>query len=177
MIRYTKYMNSPVGRLTLKASDKGLVAVLWEKEDPNRVKVDEEKNDEEGDDEVSCNEILLEAERQLNEYFQKQRKAFDLPLDAAGTDFQKQVWNELLKIPYGETRSYLQIADQLNNRRAIRAVGAANGKNPIGIIVPCHRVIGSSGSLTGFAGGIETKAFLLSLEGVNHGNSQLALAF
>ena len=107
------------------------------------------------------NPILLEAERQLQEYFAGTRTSFSLPLDFSGTDFQKSVWHALLTIPYGETRSYGDIARQLGNDRAVRAVGAANGKNPISIIAPCHRVIGSSGQLTGFAGGLENKALLL----------------
>lgn len=165
-----KYISSPVGRLTLIASDKGLSAVLWENEDPQRVRIRTEEED-------NNNVILIETERQLKEYFDGKRKEFSIQLDPVGTDFQKSVWNELSKIPYGETRSYLQIANQLNNPGAIRAVGAANGKNPIAIIVPCHRVIGSSGDLIGFAGGLDAKSFLLSLEGVGNKNIQLSLSF
>ena len=101
--------------------------------------------------------MLLETERQLKEYFGGKRKEFSLRLDPAGTDFQRQVWKALLGIPFGETRSYGQLAKQLGNPQASRAVGAANGRNPISIIVPCHRVIGSSGKLTGFAGGLTLK--------------------
>jgi methylated-DNA-[protein]-cysteine S-methyltransferase len=108
--------------------------------------------------------ILLVTERQLEQYFAGERKTFSVPLDMRGTSFQKNLWEALLAIPFGETRSYGQLAKQLGNARAMRAVGAANGRNPVSIIVPCHRVIGSSGKLIGFAGGLETKARLLSLE-------------
>jgi methylated-DNA-[protein]-cysteine S-methyltransferase len=108
--------------------------------------------------------ILLETERQLEEYFRGRRKAFALKLHLKGTTFQNSVWQALLGIPFGETRSYGQLARQLGNPRAMRAVGAANTRNPISIVVPCHRVIGASGKLTGFAGGLETKAHLLALE-------------
>jgi methylated-DNA-[protein]-cysteine S-methyltransferase len=103
--------------------------------------------------------------RQLSDYFAGTRTHFDLPLDFHGTDFQKSVWAALLTIPFGETRSYAEIARQLGRPTAFRAVGAANGKNPISIVAPCHRVIGTNGALTGFAGGLEGKAFLLELEG------------
>jgi len=104
------------------------------------------------------------AMQQLAEYFDGSRKQFDLPLDFEGTIFQKSVWAALLRIPYGETRTYAQIAIEIGNPNATRAVGAANGKNPLSIIVPCHRVIGSSGGLTGFAGGLGIKRQLLDLE-------------
>lgn len=104
------------------------------------------------------------ARAQLNEYFEHKRTDFDLPLAPHGTIFQQSVWSLLRDIPYGETRSYGQIAELLGNRLAIRAVGLANGRNPISIIVPCHRVIGSNGSLTGYAGGLERKRLLLNLE-------------
>lgn len=152
-----KTIDSPVGRLKLVASDKGLVAILWENDKPHRVRLSElVANDE--------HPILLQTERQLSEYFAGKRKSFSLDLDMRGTSFQKNVWEALLAIPFGETRSYGQLAKQLGNPNATRAVGAANGRNPISIIVPCHRVIGSSGKLTGFAGGLEVKAHLLNLE-------------
>jgi methylated-DNA-[protein]-cysteine S-methyltransferase len=152
-----KVMESPVGKLKLVASDKGLVAILWEKDSPRRVRLSETVANEQ-------HPILVKAERQLGEYFAGKRKAFSVALDMRGTRFQKDVWEALLAIPFGETRSYGQLAKQLGNPRASRAVGAANGKNPVSIIVPCHRVIGSSGKLTGFAGGLDTKAHLLGLE-------------
>jgi methylated-DNA-[protein]-cysteine S-methyltransferase len=108
---------------------------------------------------------LPEAVRQLNEYFAGGRRHFDLPLRLIGTDFQKRVWRELTAIPFGETWSYGQLAKRLDNPNACRAVGLANGKNPIAIIVPCHRVIGADGSLTGFGGGLPRKEWLLAHEG------------
>jgi methylated-DNA-[protein]-cysteine S-methyltransferase len=108
--------------------------------------------------------VLLETIRQLTEYFHGLRRIFDLPLDFQGTDFQRQVWSSLLSIPFGETRSYLDVARALGNPAAVRAVGAANGRNPISIIAPCHRVIGTNGGLTGFGGGLQAKAWLLAHE-------------
>jgi methylated-DNA-[protein]-cysteine S-methyltransferase len=150
-------MASPVGRLTLVASDAGLAAVLWENDSPKRVPLAIAGED-------ARHPVLREAERQLKEYFAGKRTAFDLPLDFHGTEFQKRVWKALLKIPFGETRSYGQIARTLGKPSAMRAVGAANGRNPISIIAPCHRVIGKDGKLTGFAGGLKAKAHLLALE-------------
>ena len=153
----SRTMPSPVGRLTLVASDTGLAAVLWENDDPKRVPLAIAGED-------ASHPVLREAERQLKEYFSGTRTAFDLPLDFHGTKFQKLVWAALLAIPFGETRSYGEIAQALGNPGASRAVGAANGRNPISIIAPCHRVIGASGKLTGFAGGLDAKAHLLALE-------------
>ena len=155
---FSKEIDSPIGTLELVASDAGLAAILWENDDPARVRLGEpvERDD---------HPVLLETERQLRDYFDGRRKAFDLPLDFNGTEFQRRVWAALLTIPYGETRTYGEVARQIGRPDAVRAVGAANGKNPISIVAPCHRVIGSTGKLTGFAGGLETKAFLLALEG------------
>jgi methylated-DNA-[protein]-cysteine S-methyltransferase len=153
----SKTVATPVGELTLVGSDRGLAAILWENDKPGRVRLNI----------TGCDDnhpILLETQRQLGEYFAGQRQRFTVKLDFTGTDFQKLVWQALLAIPFGQTRSYGQIAVQLGNPKAMRAVGAANGKNPISIIAPCHRVIGASGKLTGFAGGLETKAYLLQLE-------------
>ena len=108
--------------------------------------------------------LIKKAGKQLGEYFAGKRRSFDLPLYFVGTDFQKKVWNALLTIPYGETRSYGEIAAQIGNPKASRAVGMANNRNPISIICPCHRVIGADGSLTGYGGGLRTKQFLLDLE-------------
>lgn len=152
-----KTMPSPVGLLTLVANDHGLAAVLWENDDPKRVRLSPLHED-------TKHPVLMEAERQLRDYFAGKREKFELQLNFNGTEFQRQVWQALLTIPFGETRSYAQIAEQIGNPNAVRAVGAANGKNPISIIAPCHRVIGSNGKLTGFAGGMEAKAFLLKLE-------------
>jgi methylated-DNA-[protein]-cysteine S-methyltransferase len=152
-----KTIESPVGKLKLVASDTALVAILWEKDNPRRVRLTEPVADDR-------HPVLVETEQQLGEYFAGKRKTFSVALDMRGTRFQKGVWDALLAIPFGQTRSYGQLAKQLGSPRASRAVGAANGRNPISIIVPCHRVIGSSGKLTGFAGGLEVKAHLLSLE-------------
>ena len=154
-----KMMPSPVGQLKLVASDTGLAAILWENDDPKRVRLDIAGED-------PSHPVLVETERQLREYFAGKRKTFKVKMEFAGTDFQRRVWQALLAIPFGETRSYGDIARTLGNPAAVRAVGAANGKNPISIIAPCHRVIGSNGKLTGFAGGLEAKARLLALEGI-----------
>lgn len=114
----------------------------------------------------NSNPVLKETEIQLEEYFLGKRRTFDIPLAPRGTEFQKRVWDQLLKIPYGKYITYGEQAVRLGQPKAARAVGAANGKNPIGIIIPCHRVLGSSGCLTGFAGGLEMKRKLLALEGV-----------
>ena len=151
------YMDSPVGALKLVAHDHALVAVMWDNEDHKRVRLAELIEDHQ-------HPMLLRVKKQLEEYFTGQRQQFDLPLDFQGTDFQQQVWQALLTIPYGEKRSYKDIAVQIGNEKAVRAVGAANGRNPISIIAPCHRVIGSSGALVGFAGGLDKKQILLSLE-------------
>jgi len=153
-----KQMDSPVGRLTLVADDTSLVAVLWPNDSPARVKLGTMIEDRD-------HPILLKAERQLTEYFKGERTVFDLPLHLHGTRFQKQVWEQLLHIPYGQTCSYGHLAKAIGHGSASRAVGLANRTNPISIIVPCHRVIGASGKLTGYAGGLETKARLLELEG------------
>jgi len=139
--------------LRLVASDSGLRAIEF---DPAR--------QIEGSH-AGAHPIASEAARQLRAYFAGQLRRFDLPLDMQGTDFQLRVWRELERIPYGETRSYRQIADAIGASRAVRAVGAANGANPIPIVVPCHRVIGASGKLVGYGGGLPLKKRLLELEG------------
>lgn len=154
---YFKEIDSPVGLLKLVAHDQALVAVLWENENPNRVRVATLIEDQN-------HPVLLKTQQQLREYFNQTRTIFDLALDFQGTDFQKKVWQALLTIPFGETRSYKQIAEQIGNVKAVRAVGAANGKNPISIIAPCHRVVGANGKLVGFAGGLENKEILLKIE-------------
>ncbi len=149
--------SSPVGLLLLAVSERGLVALEF-----GRGKIPAAW--------VESKEKIVSCARQLEEYFAGRRRRFDLPLDLQGTDFQKRCWQELLKIPYGETRSYADIARAIGNPAAVRAVGLANGRNPIAIIVPCHRVIGSDGSLTGYGGGLETKRKLLELEGALSGS-------
>jgi methylated-DNA-[protein]-cysteine S-methyltransferase len=148
---------SPVGALTLVASDAGLVAILWEDDDPARVRLTarEERPD---------HPMLAQTATELTAYFVGDLQKFTVPLDFRGTDFQKQVWVALCTIPFGETRSYGAIARVIGHPTASRAVGAANGRNPISIIAPCHRVIGTNGALTGFAGGVEVKRWLLDHE-------------
>jgi methylated-DNA-[protein]-cysteine S-methyltransferase len=162
-----KTMPSPAGELKLVGSGDGLTAILWENDDPRRVRLNIVAEDK-------THPVLVEAERQLNEYFSGTRQAFDLKLDFVGTEFQNKVWKALLAIPFGQTRSYAQIARQIGSPKAVRAVGAANGRNPISIVAPCHRVIGSNGTLTGFAGGLEAKAHLLALETNKHGTHSLS---
>jgi methylated-DNA-[protein]-cysteine S-methyltransferase len=156
-MNFFKTMNSPVGVLTLIASNNGLSAVLWEEDCMDRVGVKAEVND-------LNNQILIQTEIEILEYFEGKRRIFSIPLDLRGTDFQLKVWSELKKIPYGKTISYLELAKRIGNDKASRAVGGANGKNPVSIIVPCHRVIGSNGKLTGFAGGVDIKEKLLNFE-------------
>lgn len=151
-----KFIGSPVGQLKLIGDDRGLAAILWENDNPKRVRLQSRED--------NSHPVLAEAEQQLNEYFSGKRKSFSLSLNPVGTEFQKKVWAALREIPFGETRSYGELAKQIGNGNASRAVGAANGKNPISIIVPCHRVIGSSGKLTGFAGGLKAKQILLDHE-------------
>ena len=154
---YYKSMPSVIGQLKLVATDSGLAAILWENDDPRRVRLGPLI-------ENRTHSILLEAERQLREYLEGKRRIFNLQLDPAGTAFQTRVWEALKAIPFGETRSYSDIARQTGNAKASRAVGAASGKNPLSVVIPCHRVIGVSGNLTGFAGGLRVKAHLLALE-------------
>jgi len=148
---------SPLGGLRLVTGDQGLVAVLWPDDAPDRVRLPEMV-------EAPGHPVLVETAAQLAAYFAGTLDRFRLRLDLRGTDFQKQVWAALLAIPFGETRSYGDLARQIGRPAASRAVGAANGRNPISIIVPCHRVVGSAGALTGFAGGLDAKRFLLDLE-------------
>ncbi|XOV79991.1 MAG: methylated-DNA--[protein]-cysteine S-methyltransferase [Aestuariibacter sp.] len=146
---YLNYLETELGCLAIAASDKGLTNVRFV--------------DNVAEPELN-NHIVQLAKRQLTEYFQGKRQHFDLPLSPSGTDFQQQVWTQLQHIAYGQTASYQQIADNIANPKAVRAVGAANGKNPIAIIIPCHRIIGKNGTLTGYAGGLSRKAWLLDLE-------------
>ncbi|HWA00241.1 MAG TPA: methylated-DNA--[protein]-cysteine S-methyltransferase [Caulobacterales bacterium] len=153
MIRYD--YKSPVDTLTLIASDDALTSVFFENNKHGAPPEDVKRG---------TNKIIDETRRQLDAYFAGKRTSFDLPLAPSGTPFQLKVWKALSRIPYGATRSYGQIAAEVGAPQASRAVGAANGRNPIPVIVPCHRVIGADGSLTGFGGGMERKRFLLQLE-------------
>lgn len=141
--------------LTLTASENGLCGVAWDQDDPSRTISQIENPD---------HPILLETEKQLNEYFAKTRRSFSIVLDFEGTEFNLKVWREMLRIPYGETRTYGEIARFVGGIEVVRAVGGALNKNPIAIIAPCHRVIGSTGKLVGFGGGLANKSFLLRLE-------------
>lgn len=151
-------MGSPTGTLKIFASDAALVAILWENRDELPTGLCGATSD-------ASHPILRRAALQLEEYFQSRRTTFDLPLDPHGTEFQLKVWRALRDIPYGQTATYGQVARAIGAPAASRAVGAANGRNPIPIVVPCHRVIGANGTLTGFGGGLENKAILLALEG------------
>ncbi len=152
----SSHLDSPVGELTLVASDVGLRAVLWPHERVGRVRLD--------DVEPGDHPILTDTAAQLVGYFDGSRTEFDLPLDLVGTDFQVQVWRLLTTIGFGQTSTYAAQADQLGRPTASRAVGGAIGRNPISIVVPCHRVVGASGALTGFAGGVDAKRWLLDHE-------------
>lgn len=152
-----KDMASPVGLIRLIATAQGLAAILWEGEDYKRTKLPTPQRDD-------AFPVLLQTEQQLNEYFEKKRTTFDIPLDLEGTAFQVSVWKALLDIPYGITQTYGGLARLLGDIKAVRAVGGALNKNPVSIIVPCHRVVGASGKLVGFAGGLNNKMILLDLE-------------
>jgi methylated-DNA-[protein]-cysteine S-methyltransferase len=153
---YSALFQSPVGQLTLVASDAGLRAILWPTEKPGRVKL---PGISRGD-----HRVLHATATQLTEYFNGKRQLFDLPLDLHGTPFQVKAWRSLADIPYGTTASYAEQADLLGAPKAVRAVGSANGRNPISIVLPCHRVVASNGSLAGFAGGLDAKRWLLKFE-------------
>ena len=144
--------NTPIGFLTIREEEKKLTKLFWEANSVQTM-----KNELHSD-------FLYEVYTQVNEYLTGRRKQFDVPLKYQGTQFQQSVWQELQKIPYGETRSYQEIAAVIGNEKAVRAVGQANNKNPIMIIIPCHRVIHKNGDITGFACGLEVKQYLLELE-------------
>lgn len=152
-MKYLKSFNTKIGLMQIIEEDGKIIELNW-----NNKKYDENEIKQKDTD------ILLEAKKQINEYLERTRKEFDLPLNPRGTDFMKKVWKELLNIPYGNTTTYKQIAENIGNPKAARAVGMANNKNPIPIIIPCHRVIGSSGNLVGYALGLDKKNFLLELE-------------
>ncbi len=147
----TAYIETPLGIATISGNEEGITAVSVTKESPNNPSTD-------------IPDYLQDTVAQLQEYFEGKRTTFELKLNPSGTDFQKKVWQELLKIPFGKTLSYLDIAKRLGDPKTIRAAASANGKNPLWIIVPCHRVIGSDGSLTGYAGGLWRKKWLLEHE-------------
>lgn len=152
---YYCYLETPVGRLLLAGDERALKLVGFPKEAMRH---------EPEPDWIYNEKPFLAARRQLTEYFAGERREFDLPIEISGTEFQVRVLEELQRIPYGETTSYRAIAERVGSPNATRAVGSANARNPIPIIIPCHRVIGSSGALTGFGGGLDTKEALLRLE-------------
>jgi O-6-methylguanine DNA methyltransferase len=153
MSTYTGYCSCPLGSIEIEATEEALIAVKFLSDElPNKPDTD------------GGSPIISETIKQLEQYFASERKQFDVPLQLPGTDFQIQVWNELKHIPYGKTISYSQLADTLGSRDLVRAVGNANSKNPVAIIVPCHRVIGSQGDLVGYAGGLWRKQWLLEHE-------------
>ena len=154
-----RWVDSPIGALWLAEEDGALTELLFGRREDSRQRDD--------------SPVLLQAEVQLGEYFAGKRREFTVPLSPRGTEFQRRVWNALLTIPYGETRSYGEIAILAESPKAFRAVGSANHNNPISILIPCHRVVGKNGSLTGYGGGMEAKQFLLELE---KGNGELAIS-
>lgn len=154
---YICYTHTPIGQLRLESDGEAICGLFFPRDQHPDLAL--ELEDSKG---IA---VLEDATRQLQEYFGGWRKQFDLPLAMSGTAFQKEVWRDLLKIPFGETISYGQLARRIGKEKAVRAVGLANGRNPLSIVVPCHRVIGSNGTLTGYGGGLENKEYLLRLEG------------
>ena len=152
---YKKVMNSPVGEIEIIEENEKIVELNIYNEERNQKKNNIIEKD---------TKLLLEVEKQLREYFEGKRIKFEISLNPKGTEFMKKVWKELLNIPYGETRTYKEIAEKIGNSKASRAVGMANNKNPIPIIIPCHRVIGSNNKLVGYALGLDMKQYLLDLE-------------
>jgi methylated-DNA-[protein]-cysteine S-methyltransferase len=161
MISYIEHP-SPVGTLLIAATDQGLSGIYFEEHKHFKGKDGWQKPALQS----PAAKHLAQTAKQLDEYFAGKRKEFNVPLDLLGTEFQRSVWQELNDIPFGKSVSYAQHAQKLGNPKALRAVGSAIGKNPVSIIVPCHRVIGSTGNVTGYAGGLERKRFLLALEGI-----------
>jgi methylated-DNA-[protein]-cysteine S-methyltransferase len=150
--------DSPVGRLLLAATERGICGIYFEEHKHFKGIA--------GWHHAPQNPLLLEAARQLDEYFAQKRTRFDLPLDLSGTEFQRAIWQALTEIAFGSSTSYAAHAQRIGNPKALRAVGAAIGRNPVCIVVPCHRVIGTSGAVTGYAGGLARKRYLLALEGI-----------
>ena len=160
----TAYYRTPVGTAKITEDD-GYISSITVHDDEDMV-IDEPQSD-----------LLKQTIKQLDEYFAGERKVFDLPLKQSGTDFQQQVWQQLMSINYGSTVSYAQLSNQMKNPLAIRAIASANGKNSLWIVVPCHRVIGSDGSLTGYAGGLWRKQWLLEHEATTQGVGQIKMPF
>lgn len=163
---YFTEMDSPIGTITLATSDKGICFIEFGSVKTTCSAAQRKLNKLQIHAELKNDDVpLYEAKRQISEYFSAERETFDLPLDLIGTNFQKLVWDQLTNIPYGVTKSYKQIALEIGAPKAVRAIGGANNQNPVPIIVPCHRVIGSNGSMVGYGGGLDKKEALLRLEG------------
>ncbi len=160
---FQRDMPTPIGDLQVTATSLALRAILWPEHPEGLVNINPEEIVS-GKPPVEVERLFARVKHQLGEYFDGLRTSFDLPIDPIGTDFQREVWATLQSIPYGETKTYGEQAAALGRPTAARAVGAANGRNPLSIVVPCHRVVGASGELTGFAGGLGAKGFLLDLE-------------
>lgn len=170
-----QYFKSPVGELILGSLGNELCLADWRYR-KKREEIDRRIQTElTGEYVVESSELIETAVSQLNEYFENARQNFDIPLLLAGSDFQKTVWNELMKISYGQTSTYLELTKKLGDEKAIRAVASANGANALAIFIPCHRIVGSHGELVGYAGGLQAKKKLLQLEGVKHYTEQLEL--
>jgi len=165
MISYTRFIDTPIGKVLLESDGNALTGVYFpaQLKERSRFQARPQMSVPE-----SCNTLFDQAQEQIEEYFRGERKSFDIVINAQGTDFQKKVWGELSKIPFGVTISYKELAIRVGNPKASRAVGTANSKNPISLVVPCHRVIGENGALTGYAGGLPSKEFLLKLEGARN---------
>ncbi len=151
-------ITSPVGELQVYATDSKLVGLLWPDSADRRFEGQSKPI------KIDAHPLLSQLQLQLKQYFAGQRQTFDIPVAPQGTDFQRLAWQALTRIPYGQTRTYSQQATSIGRPKAVRAIGAANGQNPISIVIPCHRVVGKSGKLTGFAGGLDVKQYLLDLE-------------
>ena len=166
-MKYIKYVKTKLGKICVVEENRKIIKVIIDNEN------NENSKDKEIDKKVyekyqeKDTKLLLKAKKELEEYFEGKRKEFDLPLEQEGTEFQKKVWEALERIPYGETRTYKDVAKMVGNEKASRAIGMANNKNSIPIIIPCHRVIGSNGKLVGYALGLDMKKYLLDLERKN----------
>lgn len=156
---------TPIGEMDILATDRGICLLEFDVRTDLEEEIESLKKQFDAVLQIGENQHTLELKRQLKEYFARRRQLFSVPTILTGTDFQKKVWIDLKKIPYGTTRSYKEQAEKLGDVKAIRAVAKANGSNKIAILIPCHRVLGSDGKLTGYAGGIDRKRFLLNLEG------------
>lgn len=167
MTHYLKTLDTSAGPLFLAATDKAVTALVWSREALARIGIVAAER--------GAPDILAAAAAQVEEYLAGMREAFDLPLDLAGTPFQRKVWDALRTIPFGETWSYGDLAKRVGNPGAVRAVGTANGRNPVCIMVPCHRVVRATGDLGGYAGGVDRKAFLLGLESARRAAARPAL--